>query len=146
MGGSGNSFGDRALPSRRVVFLGHLPYDHYVAAIQVSRVHVHLTYPFVLSWSMMEAMALGCVVVGSDTAPVRDVIRDGENGLLADFFTPETIADRVVDVLRDPGAFAALGRAACETAIDGYNLPDCLARQIGLLRPSRRQVRRTACR
>ncbi|WP_085552260.1 glycosyltransferase family 4 protein [Azospirillum agricola] len=117
----------------RVVFLGHLPYDRFLAAIGVSRVHVYLTYPFVLSWSMLEVMALGRVVVGSDTAPVREVIRHGENGLLADFFSPEAIADRVIDVLADPGAFAPLGRAARRTVIDRYARPDCLARQTRLI-------------
>ncbi len=123
-----------AVDPRRVVFLGHLPRDRFAAALAVSSVHVYLTYPFVLSWSMLEAMALGRVVVGSDTPPVREVIRDGENGLLADFFDPAAIAERVVAVLRDPGAFAALGRAARDTVRDGYELADCLARQTALLR------------
>lgn len=117
----------------RVHFLGHLPYDRYVEALRLSRVHVYLTYPFVLSWSMMEAMATGCVIVGSDTAPVREVIRDGENGLLVDFFSPAAIADRVTAVLADPDAFAPLGRAARETVLAGYALPDCLDRQIALI-------------
>ncbi|CBS86282.1 glycosyltransferase family 4 protein [Azospirillum lipoferum] len=117
---------------RRVVFLGHLPYDRFLAAIAVSRVHVYLTYPFVLSWSMLEVMALGRVVIGSDTAPVREVIRDGENGLLVDFFASEAIADRVIDVLADPAAFAPLGRAARDTVIQHYDLADCLARHTRL--------------
>ncbi|CAO3433448.1 glycosyltransferase [Azospirillum endophyticum] len=118
----------------RVVFLGHLPYDRFLAAIGVSQVHVYLTYPFVLSWSMLEVMALGRVVVGSDTAPVREVIRHGENGLLADFFSPNAIADRVVEVLADPGAFVPLGQAARRTVTDRYALADCLARQTRLIR------------
>ncbi len=118
---------------RRVVFLGHLPYDRFRAAIAVSRVHVYLTYPFVLSWSMLEVMALGRVVIGSDTAPVREIIRDGENGLLVDFFASEAIADRVIDVLADPAAFAPLGRAARDTVVQRYDLPDCLARHTRLV-------------
>ncbi|WP_448207961.1 glycosyltransferase family 4 protein [Azospirillum sp. sgz302134] len=118
----------------RVFFMGHLPYELYLAALRVSRAHVYLTYPFVLSWSMVEAMALGCVVIGSDTAPVREVIRDGENGLLVDFFSPQAIADRVVEVLKDPGAFAPLGRAARETVVERYDLSRCLTRQIDLIR------------
>lgn len=119
---------------RRVIFLGHLPHDRFLAALSVSAVHVYLTYPFVLSWSMLEAMALARVVVGSDTAPVREVIRDGVNGLLVDFFSADAIAGRVIDVLADPGAFTGLGRAARETVVARYDLPGCLARQMALLK------------
>lgn len=119
---------------RRVVFLGHLPYDRFVSALAVSRVHVYLTYPFVLSWSMLEAMALGCVVVGSDTAPVREIIRHGQNGLLADFFAPEAIAARVVEVLTDPSAHVPLSHAARDTVVGGYDLRKCLTRHIRLIR------------
>ena len=69
----------------RVHFLGRVPYATFVNALQVSSAHVYLTYPFVLSWSMLDAMAAGCVVVGSATAPLKEVIRDGENGVLFDF-------------------------------------------------------------
>ncbi|WP_042694976.1 glycosyltransferase family 4 protein [Azospirillum sp. B506] len=117
----------------RVHFLGRLPYDRYRAVLQLSRVHVYLTYPFVLSWSVLEAMATGCVVVGSDTSPVREVISHGENGLLADFFDPRSIADRVGQVLAEPAAFAQLRSAARQSVIDSYDLPICLDRQIRLL-------------
>ncbi|MNW05658.1 Glycosyl transferases group 1 [compost metagenome] len=79
-------------------------------------------------------MALGCVVIGSDTAPVREVIRDGRNGLLADFFSPEDIAAKVIAVLQDPGAFAPLARAARETAVERFEPSHCLERQIALIR------------
>lgn len=118
----------------RVHFLGHLPYQRYLSALKVSRAHVYLTYPFVLSWSMVESMALGCVVVGSDTPPVREVIRHGENGLLVDFFSPQAIAGQVTAVLADPGAFAPLGRAARQTVVERYDLARCLAEQIALIR------------
>lgn len=118
----------------RVHFLGHLPYERYLSALTVSRARVYLTYPFVLSWSMVESMALGCVVIGSDTAPVREVIRDGENGLLVDFFSPQAIADQVSAVLEDPGAFAHLARAARETVVERYDLARCLAEQVALIR------------
>src|SRR5215469_8734000 len=90
-----------SLDLSRVHFLGRVPYSTFVKVLQVSRVHVYLTYPFVLSWSMLEAMAAGCLVVGSRTAPVEEVIRDCGNGLLVDFFSPAQIADRVVEALED---------------------------------------------
>ena len=122
-----------AIDPTRVHFLGHLPYDRFVAALKVSRAHVYLTYPFVLSWSMLEAMALGCVVVGSSTAPVQEVIRHGENGLLVDFFSPNALADQVAAVLSDPGAFASLSQAARETVVERYDLSRCMARHLSLI-------------
>ncbi|MGY0714098.1 glycosyltransferase family 4 protein [Azospirillum argentinense] len=122
------------LDPARVHFLGHLPYDQYLSVLRVSRAHVYLTYPFVLSWSMVESMALGCVVIGSDTAPVREVIRHGENGLLADFFSPEDIAAKTIAVLEEPDSFAPLARAARETAVERFDLSHCLERQIALIR------------
>ncbi len=117
----------------RVHFLGHLPYDGLLAALRVSRAHIYLTYPFVLSWSMLEAMALGCVVVGSDTAPVREVIQHGHNGLLVDFFSPQAIADTTAAVLAEPRGFAGLSRAARDTVVAGYDLALCLQRQRALI-------------
>jgi len=73
---------------------------------------VYLTYPFVLSWSMLEAMATGCLVIGSRTAPVEEVLRDGENGLMVDFFDVKDIAQRVIDALESPGANGSLREQA----------------------------------
>jgi len=100
------------LDARRTHFLGRVPYEQYVRVLQVSAAHVYLTYPFVLSWSMLEAMACGALVIGSDTAPVREVIREGENGCLAGFFDVEGIAARVLQALEDPGTFAPLRERA----------------------------------
>ena len=86
----------------RVHFLGKVPYETYKKVLQVSAVHVYLTYPFVLSWSLLEAMATGCLIVGSDTAPVREVIRDGENGVLVDFFDNAALSSRVGTLLNGP--------------------------------------------
>ena len=122
-----------ALDLNRVHFLGRVPYPVFLRVLQVSRIHVYLTYPFVLSWSMLEAMAAGCLVLGSRTAPVEEVIRDGENGLLVDFFDSAAIADRVVEALEDPGAFGDLRNAARQTVLDRYDLQHCLPAQIGWL-------------
>ncbi len=95
--------------------------------------HIYLTVPFVLSWSMLEAMAAGCLVVGSATPPVQEVIEEGGNGLLVDFFSPAMIAARVVEALENPGRYAGLRQAARWTALSRYSLDRCLPRQVALL-------------
>lgn len=128
-----------ALDQERVHFLGKVPYSTFLGILQVSSVHVYLTYPFVLSWSMLEAMSAGCLVVGSRTAPVEEVIRDGENGLLVDFFAPNEIAERVVMALEDRSAFDELRRNARQTIIDRYDLKTiCLPGQLRLLEMARK--------
>jgi glycosyltransferase involved in cell wall biosynthesis len=118
----------------RVHFLGRLAYGDYLRVLQVSRAHVYLTYPFVLSWSMLEAMAAGCALVASATAPVQEVVRDGENGLLVDFFDIEALAARVVAVLADPQGHASLRARARASVVENYDLRRCcLPRQIALL-------------
>ena len=118
----------------RVFFLGNLPYDQYVQVLKLSACHVYLTYPFVLSWSCLEAMSLGCVVVGSDTAPVTEVIEHGHNGLIVDFFDYEKIASQVGQVLRHPEAFVQMRQNARQTIIDHYDLQTvCLPRQLALV-------------
>ncbi|KMO20486.1 glycosyltransferase family 4 protein [Methylobacterium platani] len=105
----------------RVHFVGKIPYRDYVDLLRISAVHVYLTYPFVLSWSMLEAMALGACVVGSATPPVEEVIRDRRNGILVDFFSAAAIAEAVVAALADPGTVAPLRAAARQTAL-AYDL------------------------
>ena len=127
-----------SLDPRRVHFLGKVPYPSFVTILRISTVHVYLTYPFVLSWSMLEAMATGCLVVGSRTAPVEEVIRDGENGLLVDFFSPEQIAQRVVDVLEQPDLFIAIRQDARRTIVEKYDLATvCLPAQLRMLAMAR---------
>jgi len=99
-----------------VHFTGRLPYEDYNAVLQLSKVHVYLTYPFILSWSLLEAMACGCLIVASDTAPVKEVVVDGENGLLVDFFDPEAIASKVCSVLTRLGDFSLMAKSAKSTA------------------------------
>ena len=123
-----------SLDTSRVHFFGKVPYPTFLKVLQVSRVHVYLTYPFVLSWSMLEAMAAGCAVVGSRTAPVKEVVRDGENGLLVDFFRPDEIAEKVVSVLAEPEGFAELRARARQTIVEGYDLKQvCLPAQLRLI-------------
>lgn len=118
----------------RVHFLGHLSYDAYLDVLRVSAAHVYLTYPFVLSWSCLEAMATGCVVVASDTQPVREVI-DAENGVLVPFHEPARLAEAVAEVLADRGRFAARGRAARRTAVERFDTRTvCLPAMMRLLK------------
>ena len=106
---------------RRVHFLGALPYDDYLSVLQVSAAHVYLTYPFILSWSMLEAMSAGCLLIASDTAPVRDVVEDGENGFLFDFFDVSRLASLVVQALSEPGAHTGVRARARQTVVDRYD-------------------------
>jgi len=120
----------------RVHFLGKVPYSTYRSVLQVSSLHLYLTYPFVLSWSMLEAMAVGVPVLGSDTGPVREVIRDGDNGFLTDFFDSAALAGRALDLIarrHDTAAVGLRGRATVQRDYDfeSVGLPAYLA----LLKP-----------
>jgi glycosyltransferase involved in cell wall biosynthesis len=121
------------LDPSRVHFLGRVSYDDYLRVLQVSRVHVYLTVPFVLGWSAMEALSAGCLVVGSDTAPVREVIEDGRNGLLADLNAPASIAERIVEALRHPERYEQMRARARETILGRYDLPTTLPLLQGVL-------------
>ncbi|ETX15409.1 glycosyl transferase [Roseivivax halodurans JCM 10272] len=116
---------------RRVHFLGRVPYERFLAMMQVSRVHVYLTYPFVLSWSLIEAMSAECAILASDTRPVREVLSEDETGWMVDFFDRDALVDRLCALLDDPGTRARLGRAARAHVIEHYDLRTvCLPRQI----------------
>lgn len=121
----------------RLHFTGSLPYSQYLQVLQASSAHVYLTRPFVLSWSMIEAMSVGCAVIGSKTAPVQEVIKDGYNGLLVDFFSPEEIAQRVDEVLDHPDRLAELRTRARETVVQNYDLATLLPLHIQWLEESR---------
>ncbi len=118
----------------RVHFVGKLPYEQYLKVLQVSSLHVYLTYPFVLSWSMLEAMSAGCAVLGSATAPVQEVIEQGKNGFLTDFFAADTLANRASELLANRRDLAPVRQAARETILNRYDLASiCLPRMLDFL-------------
>lgn len=115
----------------RIHFLGNLPYNDFICMLQVSTVHVYLTYPFVLSWSLLEAMSVGCAIVASDTGPLREAIRENETGCLVDFFNPAALAAAVATLLADPKSRERLGQAARTFAKNRYDLQTvCLPAQL----------------
>ena len=116
-----------------IVFLGAIDHAALVRLFQISAVHVYLTVPFVLSWSLLEAMACGCLVVGSKTAPVEEVIVNGRNGILTDFWDTDLLAERVLDSLAKPESGRALRQAARATIERRYRRSDCLNRQVDIL-------------
>lgn len=109
------------IDQKRVHFTGRLSYSDYLCALQVSSAHVYFTYPFVLSWSLLEAMSAGCLIIGSDTAPVREVLNN-ENGILVPFFDVEQLAERVIDALAHPRQFRSIRTQARRTVLDQYDL------------------------
>jgi glycosyltransferase involved in cell wall biosynthesis len=120
----------------RVHFVGRLAYDKYLKVLQVSTAHVYLTYPFVLSWSMLEAMSVGCAVVASDTSPVREVI-DGENGLLVPFFDVAGLAERVIEVLANRRRYNVMREAARQCVVDHYDAERiCVPKMLSVLFPA----------
>ena len=110
------------LDLRRIHFVGQVPHGVLHGLLRVSAAHVYLTYPFVLSWSLLEAMSCGALVVGSATGPVQDVIRHGETGLLVDFFDQQGLAETLAAVLADPQAFAPLRQAARDEVVRRFDL------------------------
>nr|WP_316640419.1 glycosyltransferase family 4 protein [uncultured Roseateles sp.] len=110
-----------SLDPTRTHFLGKLPYADYKRILQVSATHVYLTYPFVLSWSMLEAMASGCLVIGSNTAPVREVLKDAESGRLVNFADQRAIAESAVQAISDPARFAETRLAAAKQAKHNFS-------------------------
>lgn len=120
------------LDPARAHFTGLLPYREYLAVLQASSVHVYLTRPFVLSWSLLEAMSAGCLVVASDTAPVREVMEEGRHGLLTDFFSAEKIAGRIGEAI--DGDFVELRRNARAAIEQRYSLRELLPRRVQWLR------------
>lgn len=116
---------------QRVYFLGNIPYQYFIPLLQLSTVHVYLTYPFVLSWSLLEAMSVGCAIVASDTQPLHEAIKQDETGRLVNFFDVAAVANEVCGLLDDPSARQRLGENARQFAKANYDLKTvCLPRQI----------------
>lgn len=109
------------IDQKRVHFMGHVSHDVLIDAFSVSSAHVYYTYPFVLSWSLAEAMACECAIVASDTAPVRDAIRDGEEGILRNFFDVSGLSESLTAMLRHPEHHAAMRQAARRRALASFD-------------------------
>lgn len=117
----------------RVHFLGLVPYQRYLQVLQVSSAHVYLTAPFVLSWSAVEALAAGCLVIGSRTPPLEEFVRHGVNGLLVDFFSDRELADTAALALEQRRELMPLRRKARAGVLQHYSLAVCLPRQVSLI-------------
>jgi glycosyltransferase involved in cell wall biosynthesis len=122
------------LDPQRVHFTGFLPKEHYLTVLQVSKVHVYLTYPFLLSWSMLDAMACGALVVGSDTGPVTEVITDGKNGFTVPFFDTQTLAQTVVAQLQaNPNKTKTIKMSARKWMSTKLNQQKCVKNLLALI-------------
>jgi glycosyltransferase involved in cell wall biosynthesis len=116
----------------KFAFLGLIPTTDLVTLYSLSDLHVYLTIPYVLSWSLVQAMATGCTILGSATPPVQEVIDHGTNGLLAGFYDVDALAEEALRVLRDPAQYRPLGEAARQRVLDRYELRRCTAELVKL--------------
>jgi len=124
---------DGSYDPSRVHFVGNLAYQDLIKLLKRSNAHIYLTYPFVLSWSLLEAMACRCAIVGSNTAPVREAIADEQTGLLTDFFEPAQLAEQVTRLLTNPDLASKLGNNARKLIEEKYALSRCLPQQMALI-------------
>jgi glycosyltransferase involved in cell wall biosynthesis len=115
----------------RIHFMGLVPNQEFLTILQLSKVHVYLTYPFVLSWSLLEAMSAGCAIVASNTNPLHEAIKHNETGMLVDFFNSQALAKEVIQLLENPEERGRLGANARNFAIENYDLKTvCLPKQL----------------
>lgn len=115
----------------RVHFVGQVPYDQFQALLAITKAHVYLTFPFVLSWSLMEAMSFQAPIIGSATAPVQEVLTHGETARLVGFYDLDALVDEVAFVLENPDEAARMGRNAREKVQAEYDLNRiCLPAQL----------------
>ena len=117
----------------RLHFTGPLSYDCYLQLLKLSACHVYLTYPFVLSWSLLEAMSSGCAIVASATPPVEEVIKHGQEGLLVNFFSVSQLADATCQLLSDLALAQALGKRARALALKRFSIEQCVPQQLALM-------------
>ena len=125
---------DVNLPADRIHFVGTVPYDDLIKLFQISAAHLYLTFPFVLSWSMLEAMACGVALVASNTKPVLEVVEHGKNGLLADFNSPVDVAAKLTQLLDDKTGNVTMRAAARATVVNRFALNDLLPLHMQLVR------------
>ena len=118
----------------RLHFAGSLMYKDYVSLLQISSAHVYLTYPFVLSWSMLEAMSIGCPIIASNTPPVTEIMKDGYNGILTDFYDIDSLVKKVNDVIDNPDKYTLIRKNARETIVQNYDLKQLLQKQVEFLK------------
>jgi glycosyltransferase involved in cell wall biosynthesis len=116
----------------RFIFTGLLPMPTLAKLFSLADLHIYLTVPFVLSWSLMDALACGATILASNTAPVREMIEHGKNGLLHDFFDAEGLADLASRVLDNPASFRHFGQAGTQLIRDRYSMEVCLPRMLDL--------------
>ena len=128
-----NELGDQ-IDMNRVHFVGRVPHNIFINILQISSVHVYLTYPFVLSWSLLEAMSAGCAIVASATKPVMEVIRNQHNGLLVDFFSKESLVKSILEILDHPDRMDDMRSNARQFIIQKYDLKTVLPQHIELIK------------
>ncbi len=127
-----DELGDR-LDWKRIHVLGTVSYFKLIQVMQLSSAHVYFTYPFVLSWSMLEAMSCECLLVGSRTEPVQEVIRHGDNGLLVDFRDVEGLSKKLLDILENPSKYIHIRKSARKTVEKNYELQACIRDRLKLI-------------
>lgn len=118
----------------RLHFVESLPYQDYISLLQISSAHIYLTYPFVMSWSALDAMAVGCCIVASDNQPVLEFIQDGYNGLLTDFFDVEGLVNKIEYALDNKDKMQDVRNNAIKTIIEKYDFKDTLPKHIEFVR------------
>ncbi len=128
------------LDLNRIHFVGGLPLIEYVKLLQISKVHTYLTYPFVLSWSLLDALSTGCLVVASDTKPVTEVITNNENGLLVDFFDINALVSKITYALDNQHELETIRYNARKTILNNYALTDLLPKQIEYIKSLTRNM------
>ena len=117
----------------RLHFVGSLPYPEYLNLLRISTAHIYLTYPFVLSWSLLESMATECVIVASNTQPVTEYMQNGYNGVLVDFYDINAIVNSVSDILHNREKYTEISKNARKTIIEKCEQKDMLKKQLELI-------------